>query len=124
AIASSSAVRSTPIQAPRPGAFARTSGATTPSGPNASRISPARGTRSPVRTHLRTGTWPAASPSSSVVRRGSLGGFRMRVLPGLILEPMRTRGHDDLVALVLAQAIFGKHAALVLLARRSALGPA
>src|SRR3546814_649826 len=53
----------------------------------------------------------------------SLGRFRIRVLPGfdrgfrwrrLVLEPVRAGGHDDLVALLVGEPVFGEHAALVL----------
>src|SRR5918998_2470733 len=61
--------------------------------------------------HLRSGTCLALSPSVS------LGGFRNRVLLHLgrfVLEPVGAGGHDDLVALLVGEAIFGEDAALVL----------
>src|SRR3546814_4877412 len=42
----------------------------------------------------------------------------------LVFKPVRAGGHDDLVALLFAQAIFGEHAALVLLAVGAAHGRA
>ena len=46
-----------------------------------------------------------------------------------VVEPVRARGHDDLVALLFAQAVLAEHAALVLgthvaLERRAGLGVA
>src|SRR5690606_32279590 len=104
--ASSRAARPTAIQAPRPGARARTSGATWPSGPRASLISSPRGAVCLVRTQLRSGTCASS---------GSLLFFRNRVLLGcgLVLEPVSPGGHDDLVALLVGQPIVGKNAALV-----------
>ena len=51
--------RPTPIQAPRPGARARTSGATWPSGPSASRISSSRGAVRRVRMQRALRETPA-----------------------------------------------------------------
>src|SRR5918993_436413 len=119
AFASSSSARDTPIQAPRPGARARTSGATSPSGPRASRISSSRGAVRRVRTHVRSGTCASGSRRSG----DSLGFVRNRVLlPGvirrgarvLVLEPVGASGHDDLVPLLFGQGIFGQDPALVL----------
>src|SRR6478609_5706485 len=118
ALASSSSVRVTPIHAPRPGARARTSGATVPSGPRASRISSSLVPLRRERTHVRSGT--CGSPSTSA--RSSLGFVRNRVLlPSggaggriLVLEPVCAGGHDDLVALLVAQTIFGEDPTLVL----------
>src|SRR5215218_7438478 len=50
----------------------------------------------------------------------SLGGFRNRVLP-FILEPVGAGGHDDLVALLVGEAVFGEDPAFVLLAVALAL---
>jgi hypothetical protein len=55
AFASSSSARLTPIQAPRPAARARTSGATVPSGPSASRISSSFGAVRRERMQVRSG---------------------------------------------------------------------
>ena len=66
------------------------------------------------------------------VRIGGLPVLRLRRGPVLhrfgsrfVFEPVRTRRHDDLVALLFAEAIFAEHAALVLgavaaVARRAA----
>src|SRR5512139_2223732 len=107
ALASSSAFRPTPIQAPRPGALVRTSGATCPSGPSASRISSSRGAVRLVRMQLRSDTCASS---------GSFWGFRIGGLPGfrLILEPMGSGSHDDLVTLLFAQAVFSQNARLFL----------
>src|SRR5690349_432519 len=122
-LASSSSALPTPIHAPRPGARARTSGATDPSGPSASRISSSRVPLRRVRIHVLSGT--CASFSSVTASPVSLGGFRNSVLPALfglgvlgrrffILEPVGAGSHDDLVALLVGQAIFGQNSALVL----------
>src|SRR5690606_35554479 len=125
AIASSSSAREAPIHAPRPGALARTSGNICPSGASARRIRSPRVSRSPERMHLRNGAAPARSREGGrelVSPSVSLGRFRMRVLPGFgrgvrrrgfVLEPVRAGGHDDLVALLVGEAVFGEHAALV-----------
>src|SRR5207237_7299820 len=105
-----------------PGARALTSGATLPSGPSARRSNSSRAPCSPLRMHLRSGVW--LPPSLS------LGGFRNRVLPSLavlVLEPVCAGGHDDLIALLVRQAIIGEQAASVLgpvgLALAALLGP-
>src|SRR5688500_9213473 len=106
ALAASSSARPTEIHAPRPGALARTSGPTWPSGPSASRIRLSRVPLRRVSTHVRSGTF---APALSFRRwPDSFGGFRNRVLLlgigrgglVLVLEPVRARGHDDLVALL------------------------
>ena len=75
ALAASSAARSTPIQAPRPGARARTSGATWPSGPSASRISCSRGAVPPREDAGALRRSSPAAPSSS----GPLGAHCSRI---------------------------------------------
>src|SRR5687768_17266995 len=126
ALAASSSARPTPIQAPRPGARARTSGATSPSGPSAIRISSSFGAVRRERMQVRSGT--CASSGSLVLCRNRvlLGCGRRRFR--LVFEPMRAGGHDDLVALFFAQTIVGQQAALVLgpvarLALAALLGP-
>ena len=117
ALASSSSARATPIHAPRPGARARTSGATVAVGPE----------REPDQLVLRA---LAASEDAGPLRdvRSSLcllsderliPGFRIGGLLGLrpavlVLEPVGAGGHDDLVALLFAKAVFGEDPALVL----------
>src|SRR5918993_537804 len=129
AFASSSSARDTPVHAPRPGARARTSGATSPSGPSASRISSSRDAVRRVRTHVRSGTCGSGSRRSG----DSLGFVRNRVLLPrvirrgarvLVLEPVRSCGHDDLVPLLFRQSIFGQNPALVLGAPGRRLGAA
>jgi len=76
---------------------------------------------SPERMHFLSGP-----PSLSVGLRRSLGSVRIGGLPVVararfILEPVRARSHDDFVALLIGQAIFAEHAALVLLASVAAL---
>src|SRR6218665_3860513 len=133
AIAISRSARLTPIHAPRPGARASTSGSTSqlPSclaGEIARRISTSRAPLAPVKTQRLSGP---ASTMSELTR--SLRGFRIGGLLGcgiaagsigsgsvLVLEPVGARGHDDRVALVFAQAVFGQDAALVLGAVRIA----
>src|SRR5690242_20837172 len=107
ALASSSSARVTPIHAPRPGARARTSGATSPSGESASRISSSRGAVRRERMQVRSGICAS---------RVSFRGFRIGGLLGLrlVLEPVGAGGHDDLVALLFAEAVFGENPALVL----------
>ena len=120
ACAASSAARSTPIQAPRPGARARTSGATSPSGPSARRISSSRGAGArsaedagPLGTRRRwraSRSWTPASGGSSL--HGDLPSAlaahweasASASSPGgvLVLEPVGAGGHDDLVALLVA----------------------
>src|SRR6185295_12108036 len=120
ALAVSSSARATPIQAPRPGARARTSGATSPSGDSASRISSAFVALRRVRTQVRSGPAPFAGLSEP---RSSLRGVRIGGLLGLVrvrgggrifLEPVGAGGHDDLVALLFGQAVVGEDPALVL----------
>src|SRR5690349_6766146 len=147
AFAASSSSRFTLIHAPRPGAFARTSGATVPSGPSASLIRSSRVPLRRVRMQVRSGRC-ASSPSrlaggrapgspereawgnrpsrnSSRLREGSFTlsvsfrGVRIGGLLGLcravlVVEPVGSRSHDDLVALLFAEAIFGEDPALVL----------
>src|SRR5438067_1634134 len=126
ASAASSSARLTAIQAPRPGARARTSGATMPSGPSASRISSSLVPLRRVRTHVRSGT--CGSFSSVTASPASLRGFRIGGLLGLgrllFLEPVGAGGHDDLVALLFSEAVVGEDPALVLraLARFAAAG--
>src|SRR6185312_4842072 len=95
-------------------ARARTSGATSLSGPSARRISSSRLPLRRVRTHVRSATCGSSSASA----RSSFRGFRIGGLLGLsgllILEPVSTGGHDDFVALLVAQAIFGENSTLVL----------
>src|SRR6185369_12563113 len=61
ALAASSSARETPIQAPRPGARARTSGATSPSGESASLISSSFVALRRVRMQVRSGSLPSRS---------------------------------------------------------------
>src|SRR3954469_6251797 len=103
ASAFSTAGRSTPSHAPRPGALARTSGSTSPSGETARRMRSPRAPGLRVRMHVLSGLREACSCSALPSTEGvSLGGFRNRVLPTLgrrlVLEPMGAGGHDDLVA--------------------------
>ena len=53
------------------------------------------------------------------VRNGGLLGLERALRPRdcFVVEPVRTRGHDDLVALLVAQAVIAEHPALVLGAR-------
>src|SRR5206468_4874551 len=96
-------------------ARARTSGATVPSGPSASRTSSSRVPLRRVRMHVRSET--CSSPSAS--SRSSFWGVRIGGLRGLdcgaiVFEPMCPSSHDDLVALLLAQSKLSENSALVL----------
>src|SRR6185312_3673878 len=120
ALEASSSVRVTPIHAPRPAARARTSGATSPSGESASRISSSFDAVRRERMQVRSGT--CASKVSLLLARnrvllGCRGGW-------LIFEPVRAGGHDDLIALLFAEAVLGEDSALVLgpIARLAAAG--
>src|SRR3954463_5323976 len=117
ALASSSSARPTPIHAPRPGARARTSGATVPSGPSARRISSSLVPLRRVRTHVRSGT--CASRSSVTPSAVSLSFVRNRVLLAgglgiLVLEPVGAGSHDDLIALLFGEAVVAEQPAFVL----------
>src|SRR6478672_7990096 len=115
ALAESSSERVTPIQAPRPGARARTSGATSPSGESASRISSSLVPLRRVRMHVRSGTCGSLSASARLSFRGVRIGGLLRLARGLlVLEPVGAGSHDDLVALLFGEAILGEDTALVL----------
>ena len=117
ALAASSSARSTPIHAPRPGARARTSGATCRRGrAQAGSARPWPPLRR-VRTQVRSGT--CALTSSSVSAEVVIGRIPQRrpprlLRPRFVLEPVGAGGHDDLVALLFGEAVFGEDPALVL----------
>src|SRR4051812_16718864 len=116
-LASSSSTRPTPIHAPRPGARARTSGATVPSGPSARRINSSLVPLRRVRTHVRSGT--CDSRSSVTPSAVSLSFVRNRVLLAgglgiLVLEPVGAGSHDDLIALLFGEAVVAQQPTLVL----------
>src|SRR5690349_3790387 len=112
ALAASSSARATPTHAPRPGARARTSGATSPSGDSASRISSSRGAVRRERMQVRSGTC-ASRVSLLLARNRVLLGCR-RSGRLFVLEPVGAGGHDDLVALLFAEPVVGEDSALVL----------
>src|SRR5579864_4399362 len=118
ALAASSSSREMPIQAPRPGARARTSGATMPSGPSASLISSSRLPFRRVRTHVLSGT----CGSDFATARSTFRGIRIGGLLGIVgnlgrlfvLEPVSAGGHDDLVTLLFGEAVVREDPAFVL----------
>ena len=138
ASAASSSARDTPIHAPRPGRLGqRRRAAPRPSGEIARR------TQRVARAVLARQDAAALRRAVAARRRfsdvGALGAHCEESASaassdawlgaGLVFEPVRAGGHDDLVALLFAQAVLAEHAALVLgrwavAAQRRAVGAA
>ena len=135
ACAASSAARSTPIQAPRPGRPGAHVGRdlAVRAEREADQLVACRGApgedavalgrvlrRRPARS--APGRWRRRLASAlrsgvRLTRQRLIGRFPQPRPPRpgvLVLEPVGAGGHDDLVALLLGEAIFGEHAALVL----------